>query len=133
MLNSKSYIFHTEEEVREHFLEKGWTDGLPIVPPTPERVARFISHIGEDPGEILGTEPVKGKNITIEKIAINSVMAGCVPEYFPIVVGIIEAILEPEFNLHGITASTAGAAPLSMEVLVLLARDIGQTPQSVEL
>ncbi len=124
MPDSKSYIFHTEDEAREYFYTKGWTDGLPIVSPTPERVSRFISHINRNPKEIVGTEPVKGKNITIEKIAINSVMAGCAPEYFPFVVGIVEAILEPEFNLHGITASTMGAAPLSI-VSGPLAKKIG--------
>ena len=124
MTDSKSYHFHTEDEVREYFYSKGWTDGLPVVPPTPERVSRFLSHISRRPEEIVGTEPVKGKNITIEKIAINSVMAGCSPEYFPFVIGIVEAILEPEFNLHGITASTMGAAPLSI-VSGPLAKKIG--------
>ena len=73
MTDSKSYHFHTEDEVREYFYSKGWTDGLPVVPPTPERVSRFLSHISRRPEEIVGTEPVKGKNITIEKIAIVKV------------------------------------------------------------
>jgi hypothetical protein len=96
----------------EHFMGQGWTDGLPIVPPTTARVRQFLEYAGRSPSEILGTEPTKGRVVTAEKVAVNAVMAGCLPEYFPIVLATVDAILEPEFNLHAITVSTMGAAVL---------------------
>ena len=92
----------------------GWTDGLPVIPPTVERVSQFLEHIKADGSEILGEIPERRRQINIEKATANAVMAGCLPEYFPVVLTAIEAILEPEFNLHGITASTMGAAVLTV-------------------
>jgi len=113
-LTSKTYSLENTDAAISFCLEKGWTDGLPVIPPTPDKVAQFLQHVNRSPSEIIGHEPVKDKPISIEKIAINSVMAGCLPEYFPVVLTAIEAILEPEFNLHGITASTMGAAVLTV-------------------
>lgn len=111
-LTSRRLEFEDSVDVIEHYLQQGWTDGLPVVPPTPDRVRQFIDYVGRSPSDIIGTEPTKGRVITVEKVAINSVMAGCLPEYFPIVLAAVEGMCEPEFNLHAISASTMGAAVL---------------------
>lgn len=97
-------------EAIEAYFENGWSDGLPVVPPTPEAVTAMLAAANLAADAILGIEPVKGAVITAEKAAINAVMAGCKPEYMPVVVAAVEAIMQPEFNLHGITVSTMGAA-----------------------
>jgi hypothetical protein len=99
-------------EAIETFFDNGWSDGLPVVPPTPGAVGAMLDGASLAPEAILGVEPVKGAIITAEKAAINAVMAGCKPEYMPVVVAATEAITQPEFNLHGITVSTMGAAIL---------------------
>ena len=96
----------------ESFYERGWSDGLPIVPPTEDAVDKFLHAAGLEPGHVLGTEPVKGGVATAEKVAINSIMAGCRPEYMPVITAAVEAITAEEFNLHAITASTMGASIL---------------------
>jgi hypothetical protein len=98
-------------EAEELYQRRGWTDGLPIVPPTPERVRACLEHAGLAPGQVVGIEPVRQRSITAEKVAINAVMAGCRPAYMPVVVAAIQALCAPEFNLHGSTASTGGSAP----------------------
>ena len=113
-LTSDRFDFDDASEAIEFYFERGWTDGLPVVPPTPEKVARFLDAAGRSPAEILCTEPTKGRVITAEKAAINAVMAGCLPGYFPVVAAAVEAMNEPRFNLHAITASTAGAAVLAV-------------------
>ena len=113
-LTSNRFSFDDATEAMESYLRHGWTDGLPVVPPTAERVSRFLEYAGRSPSEILGTEPTKGRVITAEKVAINAVMAGCLPEYFPVVLAAVEAMAEPEFNLHAISVSTAGAAVLAV-------------------
>lgn len=99
-------------EVNELFQRNGWTDGLPIVPPTEARVRQFVAAMGFTPEHTIGTEPVRRRRITAEKVAIAGVMAGCLPEYMPVVRAIIEAMCEPQFGLHGSTCSTGGAAPM---------------------
>ncbi len=113
-MNSDELRFDSENQAVEAFIERGWTDGLPIIPPSLERVNSFLEYSGRDSEEPLGREPVKGRTVTVGKVAINSVMAGCLPQYFPVVLSAIEAALEPEFNLHGITASTMGAGILAV-------------------
>ena len=93
---------------------RGGRTGCRLCPPTPERVGEFLDYVGRSPSEILGTEPTKGRVITVEKVAINAVMAGCLPEYFPVVLAAVEALVEPQFNLHAITVSTMGAAVLAV-------------------
>jgi len=109
-LTSDSIEVSDALEAIETYFENGWSDGLPVVPPTPEAVTAMLEAASLVPGDILGIEPVKGAVITAEKAAINAVMAGCKPEYMPVVIAAIEAITQPEFNLHGITVSTMGAA-----------------------
>ena len=123
-LTSNRLEFDDATEAIEFYFEQGWTDGLPVVPPTVEMVSRFLDYAGRPPSEIMGTEPTKGRVITVEKVAINAVMAGCMPEYFPVVLAAVEAICEPQFNLHAITVSTMGAAVLIV-VNGPIARELG--------
>lgn len=99
-------------EAVELFYARGWTDGLPIVPPTEERVEAMLSTLDRDPGEVVGIVAPRCGKATLEKIAINAVMAGCQPAYFPVVVAAIEAIADEDFNLNGVQATTHVAAPL---------------------
>ena len=92
--------------------ELGWSDGLPVVPPTTARVAEFIGYAGRPPDEELGELPERRRVITVEKAAANAVMAGCLPEYFPVVLAATEAMLDPVFNLVGPSSSMGGAAVL---------------------
>ncbi|MDO8672552.1 MAG: hypothetical protein Q7O66_14145 [Dehalococcoidia bacterium] len=96
----------------EQAYEWGWTDGLPIIPPTEERVMAFVKYVGREPEEVVAEIPPGFGVATIEKLAINAVMAGCRPEYFPVLLAAVEAIMEPEFNLNGIQCTTNPAAPL---------------------
>jgi len=95
----------------ELFQREGWTDGLPIVPPTEDAVARFLAAAELDAAAVIGIEPVRRRSITAEKVAIAAVMAGCLPEYLPVVVATVKAMCQPEYALHGSTASTGGSAP----------------------
>lgn len=99
-------------EVNEMYQRNGWTDGLPIVPPTEKRVLQFVHAMGLQPADVLGTEPVRRRRITAEKVAIAAVMAGCLPEYMPVVAAVVRAMCDPQFGLHGCTASTGGSAPM---------------------
>jgi hypothetical protein len=90
----------------ELYYERGWTDGLPIVPPTPEHVAACIAACGRAPDDIIDVYPTRKRVIRVEKLAINAVMAGCKPEYFPVVLAIVEAMTGERFGLHGANAST---------------------------
>lgn len=99
-------------EANELFQRNGWTDGLPIVPPTPNAVRAFLGAARLAPGDVIGVEPVRRRRITAEKVAIAAVMAGCLPDYMPVVVAVIRAMCEPDFGLHGATASTGGSAPM---------------------
>jgi hypothetical protein len=96
----------------ELFFERGWTDGLPIVPPTPEAVEEMLEYAGHEPGTHLGSVPERRRDVTVEKVAVNAVMAGCLPAFLPVVLTAVEAILEPRFSLVGPSSNTAGAAVL---------------------
>ena len=113
-LTSDILNFPEAIDVIEYYLDQGWTDGLPIVPPTPKKVGEFLEYVGLSPSDILGTEPTKGRVITAEKVAINAVMAGCLPQYFPVVASALQAMCEPKFNLHGMSVSTMGSAVLTV-------------------
>jgi hypothetical protein len=110
-LASEIYEVDGPFEANELFQRNGWTDGLPIVPPTEAGVRTFLEAARLAPGEIVGTEPVRRRRITAEKLAIAALMAGCLPEYMPVVVAILKAMCEPQYGLHGSTASTGGSAP----------------------
>jgi hypothetical protein len=98
------------EDAIEFCYDQGWTDGLPVVPPTPARVDRFLTAGGRPADEIVVEYVDRSRALTVEKIAINSVMAGCRPEYFPAVLALVEAIADPGFPLHAANASTGGMA-----------------------
>jgi len=96
----------------EIWFDKGVTDGLPVVPPTRERVGRMLAGTRRGPDELLGEMPPNYGRLSVEKAAINAVMAGCRPEYLPVVLAAAECACDPAFNLHGMSASTHFAAPL---------------------
>jgi len=96
----------------EYCYERGWTDGLPVVPPTRERVLEMLEGTKRDPGETLGLIPTDLAECTVEKAAISAVMAGCKPEYFPVVLAAIEAALAPEYGLHGVVCTTNFVGPV---------------------
>jgi hypothetical protein len=101
-------------EAIERCYELGWTDGLQVVPPTEQRVGEFIERSGRSSGEVVGELPERRREITVGKVAANAVMAGCLPEYMPVVLAATEAMLEPIFNLVGPSSSMGGAAILSI-------------------
>ena len=112
MLVSKSYNLDNYAAVQEFFHSHNWTDGLPVVPPTPEAVKDLLEWSKIAPEHLIGIEPVRGRAITAEKLAINAVMAGCLPEHFPLVCESFSGMLKEPFMLHGATASTGGCAVL---------------------
>lgn len=94
------------------FEEKGWTDGLPVVPPTEALVREMLAHTPLDGETVLGRmEPRKG-TVTLEKLAANAVMAGCSPEHFPVVVAAMKALLQPQYHVGSTACTTGGAAPV---------------------
>jgi hypothetical protein len=98
------------DELLEDYYERGWTDGLPVVAPTPEKVARFLAAAGLAGGDVLGSVPTREVVVTAEHAAINAVMAGCRPEYMPAVVAAIRAHLHEKGNCHSTTGTLSGAA-----------------------
>ena len=80
----------------------GWTDGLPVVPPTEDRVKKFVEYTGQDAGELVAELPPLGGKATVERIAVNAVMAGCLPEHMPVVITAIKAMMDDRFNLRGV-------------------------------
>ena len=92
------------------FEEKGWGDGLPIIPPTEERVAQMLAATKRQPDEVIGSVPPRWAQATVEKIAINAVMAGCKPEYMPMLIAAADALTDPKLNLYALQATTGGPA-----------------------
>lgn len=99
-------------EVNDLFYQRGWTDGLPIVPPTRERVDRLVASCGRAPDAVLGRIPPTWGEATVERVAVNAVMAGCRPEHLPVVLAALEALLDDRFNLHGVQCTTHVTSPL---------------------
>jgi hypothetical protein len=112
------------EEIDAHYQERGWTDGLPIVPPTEAAVRAMLAFTDRDPREVLGVLPPRQGEATVERVAINAVMAGCRPEYLPVLVAAVEALADPAFNLDSVQATTHPVAPLVV-VNGPIAREIG--------
>jgi hypothetical protein len=94
------------------FYELGYSDGLPIVPPTDEAVHEMLERHGLDATVTIGRLPPRGGAATMELMAINAVMAGLDPAAFPLVIAAVQALLEPEFNLRGVQATTHPCSPL---------------------
>jgi hypothetical protein len=96
----------------ETWFDKGVTDGLPVIPPTRARVDRMLAGASRPHQELVGEMPPNYGRATVEKVAINAVMAGCRPDYLPVVLAAVEAACDPAFNLHGMSTSTHFSAPL---------------------
>ena len=99
-------------EINELFYKRGWGDGLPIVPPTAERVREMLKGTDLPPDRVISVVPPKGGQATVEKIAVNAVMAGCRPEYMPVLIAATEAAAEPEFSLSTLGTTTSNDCPL---------------------
>ena len=110
----RTRIADSLEAVNNLYYARGWSDGLPIIPPTEDRVRAMLEFSDRDAPEIVAALLPKGGEATVEKIAINAVMAGCLPEYLPVVITALEALAVPEFNLYSIQATTHVAAPLTI-------------------
>jgi hypothetical protein len=107
----KDIVFKgTLEEVNKFFYENQWTDGLPIIPPTLERVQEFLKFADRSPDEVIGILSPGKREVTVWKVAVNGVMAGCRPEYMPVLIAVTEAIADPRFGIQH-AGSTSGWAP----------------------
>jgi hypothetical protein len=100
------------DEINQVYYSRGWTDGLPIIPPTEGRVRAMLAVVDCDPAEVIAAIPPKWGQATARKLAINAVMAGCLPIYFPVILAAIAAMAEERFNLYSIQATTHVVAPL---------------------
>jgi hypothetical protein len=100
------------EDEFEMMYDRGWTDGLPVVPPTEARVLRMLSGTTRDPSDVVAVVPPDLVECTVEKVAINAVMAGCRPEHLPVVLTALEAACTNEFNIHGLLATTMPVGPV---------------------
>ena len=111
-------------QINRHYQERGWTDGLPIVPPTEADVREFLRYTDRGPREVVAVLPPRQGECTVERIAINAVMAGGRPEYMPVIIAAIETLADPAFNLDSIQATTHPVAPLII-VNGPIAKEIG--------
>jgi thiol-disulfide isomerase/thioredoxin len=113
-LESRRIEGGADTDLMELCYDRGWTDGLPVVPPTAERVLAMLAGTARSPREVIGVMPPDRVECTVEKVAVNAVMAGCKPEYLPVVLAAIEAALVPQFGLHGVLCTTNAVAPVVM-------------------
>lgn len=111
-LSARSVDLAEDEDELEACFERGWTDGLPVIPPTPLRIMRMLKDFDLDYQEVIGRVPPDNVPCTIEKVAINAVMAGCKPEYFPAVLAAVRAALKDEFCMHGLLCTTYFSSPV---------------------
>jgi len=113
-IQSRKIEIPDEADAIEVCYDRGWSDGLPLVPPTVERVLAMLEGTTRAPDEVLGIMPPDRVECSVEKVAVNAVMAGCKPEYFPVVLAAVEAALVPELGLHGVLCTTNAIAPVVM-------------------
>ena len=111
-LRSRRIELGDDEDEQEAMFARGWSDGLPLVPPSEERVLRMLDGTARDPQEVIGLVPPALNAATVEKIAVNAVMAGCKPEYLPVVLAAVEAVLDEGFAMHGVLATTMFVGPV---------------------
>lgn len=109
-LHAPGHEYADESALLDDYHSRGWTDGLPVVAPTPERVAAFLGAAQLAPDVVLGEVPTRQVVVTAEHVAINAVMAGCRPEYMPVVVAAVRAHLHEKGNCHSTTGTLSGAA-----------------------
>ena len=100
-----------EDEIETAFA-RGWTDGLPVVPPTLARVLRMLDGTRRAPDEVVAVVPPDLVPVTVEKVAINAVMAGCAPDYLPVVLAAVQAACTDAFNMHGLLCTTYFSGPV---------------------
>jgi hypothetical protein len=100
------------EDDLEAAFDRGWTDGLPVVPPTPARVLRMLDGTRRAPDEVVAVVPPDLVPVTVEKVAINAVMAGCKPDYLPVVLAAVQAACTDRFNMHGLLCTTYFSGPV---------------------
>src|SRR5262245_26470990 len=110
---SAAYDLPDAFAANEFYQDHGWTDGLPIVPPTDTLVRAFLEAARMAPSDVVGVEPVRRRRITAEKVAIAAVMAGCRPEYMPVALAVVRALCDTAYGLHGGSAWTRAAAPFT--------------------
>jgi len=104
--------FGAAEDPFEAMFDRGWSDGLPVVPPTAERVSQMLAGTSRQPDEVVAIVPPDLVECTVETVAANAVMAGCRPEYLPVVLAAVEAACTDEFNMHGVLATTMSVGPI---------------------
>jgi len=103
---------NSPESVFQFMIDQGWSDGLPVIPPTADRVQAMLDYAQQDASELVGYINPDAGPATVEKIAVNAVMAGCLPEYMPVLIAAVQAITEPSFNIHGLQTTTNPVSPL---------------------
>ncbi len=113
-LGARKFAVEFPDDPHEACYANGWSDGLPVVPPTEVRVLRMLSETSLSREHVLGLIPPNGHPCTVEKLAINAVMAGCKPEYFATVRAVVDAALTPEFCLHGLLCTTYFSGPVAI-------------------
>ena len=111
-MQNEQFQFDEWDEALDFYFREGLTDGLPVVPPTRERVQAMLDHCGLGAQDILGTEGIRHKQFPAGKVAVSAVMAGCQPEHFPVVVGAVSAVCDRAYNFHASSTSTNGIANL---------------------
>jgi hypothetical protein len=111
-LTARHVEMATAEDEFESMFARGWTDGLPVIPPTAQRVLRMLTGTTRQPSDIVVVAPPDLVPVTVEKVAINAVMAGCLPEHMPWVIAALEAICNDDFNIHGVLATTMPVGPV---------------------
>jgi len=111
-LKSRHVQIASLEDDAEAMFDRGWTDGLPVVAPTEARVQRMLEGTTRNPADLVTVVPPDLVECTVEKVAVNAVMAGCRPEYLPVVLAALEAVCTDEFNMHGVLATTMSVGPV---------------------
>lgn len=111
-LRSRRVLLAELEDDMEAMWDRGWTDGLPVVPPTEGRVLAMLDGTSRAPDDVVAVVPPNLAPVTVEKVAVNAVLAGCRPEYLPVVLAAVEAACTDEFNIHGVLATTWFAGPV---------------------
>ncbi|MEP6661456.1 MAG: thioredoxin family protein [Acidimicrobiales bacterium] len=111
-LRSRRIELATLEDEMEAMFDRGWTDGLPVVPPTEARVMQMLEGTTRAPHDVVAVVPPDLVEVTVEKVAINSVMAGCRPDYLPVVLAAVEGACTDDFNIHGVLATTMPVGPV---------------------
>ncbi|MFT7597295.1 MAG: hypothetical protein ACI8TP_000213 [Acidimicrobiales bacterium] len=111
-LRGRRVEFSASEDEVEAMYDRGWSDGLPIVAPTEERVARMLEGTTRAPDEVVAIVPPTLVEATVEQVAINAVMAGCRPEYLPVVLAAVESACTDQFNMHGLLCTLWFSGPI---------------------